>query len=119
MPMWSRRSGHAMTKNKTLIILEDVETAFGRIKILESPSERSRTYYQDSFYHSRSDFKGHSLIAYVHAMCGAIVQSGARRALVLGCAGGNLATMLSDAGCHVTVVDINPYTFELAKRYFG
>ena len=101
-----------------VIVLKEMETPFGRIKIYESPNEKSRTYYQDSCFHSRCDTKGHSLIAYVHAMMGIVLQSKARNVLVLGCAGGNISTMLADGGCQVTTVDINPLSFELAKQYF-
>jgi len=43
----------------------------------------------------------------------------AKNVLLLGCGGGNLATMLARSGKRVTVVDHNPLSFELAKRYFG
>jgi spermidine synthase len=38
---------------------------------------------------------------------------------LVGGGGGTLATMLVRAGCNVTIVDINPASFELAKRHFG
>lgn len=104
--------------SKATVMLEDMETPFGRIKIYETPDEQSRTYYQDSCFHSRCDLKGHSLIAYVHGMCGIMLQANAKKTLVLGCAGGNLCTMLADAGCSVVTVDINRLAFELAKQYF-
>jgi len=37
---------------------------------------------------------------------------------MIGCAGGTLATMLSRAGIQVTLVDIDPLSFEIARRYF-
>lgn len=37
---------------------------------------------------------------------------------MIGCAGGTLATMLSRAGVQVTLVDIDPLSFEIARRYF-
>ncbi len=101
-----------------IIILEDMETPFGRIKIYESKKDGSRTFYQDACFHSRADAKGQSLIAYIHAMHTLIVQAGAKKVAVLGCAGGTLATMLATSGCEVTVVDVNPFAFDLAKRYF-
>jgi len=37
---------------------------------------------------------------------------------MIGCAGGTLATMLSRAGVQVTLVDIDPLSFQIARRYF-
>ncbi len=37
---------------------------------------------------------------------------------MIGCAGGTLATMLSRVGVRVTLVDIDPLSFEIARRYF-
>ena len=41
-----------------------------------------------------------------------------KKVLVLGCGGGNLATRLSRLGKTLTIVDINPISFVLARRYF-
>lgn len=98
-------------------ILEEVYTEFGNIKIL-AESDGSCTYFQDECFHSQADADGVSTCAYVHIMYRLIRQVGARNVLMLGCAGGTLATMLRRLGCGVTVVDINPYAFTLAKRYF-
>ncbi len=48
----------------------------------------------------------------------AIQQVNARNVLVIGCAAGSLPTMLDRAGCNVDVVDINPYAFSIARKYF-
>lgn len=37
---------------------------------------------------------------------------------MIGCAGGTLATMLSRAGILVSLVDIDPVSFEIARHYF-
>ena len=37
---------------------------------------------------------------------------------MIGCGGGTLATMLSRRGVAVTLVDIDPLSFEIARRYF-
>ena len=37
---------------------------------------------------------------------------------MIGCGGGTLATMLASVGCTLTVVDIDPHAFLLARRYF-
>ena len=39
--------------------------------------------------------------------------------LMLGCGGGNLATRLSKLGKRATIVDVNPLSFVIARRFFG
>lgn len=101
-----------------MITLEVVDTEFGVIKIYESCPNKSRAYYQGTHYHSLADPKGHSLFPYVHAMYGVLTQAHAHKIAVLGCAGGTLATMLAANQAEVTVVDINPCSFKLARKYF-
>jgi SAM-dependent methyltransferase len=43
----------------------------------------------------------------------------AKSVLLLGCGGGNLATMLARHGKSVTIVDHDPVSFDLARRFFG
>ena len=45
--------------------------------------------------------------------------SDANSVLLLGCGGGNLATMLARQGKSVTVVDHTRVSFDLVKRFFG
>src|SRR5258707_12866548 len=45
--------------------------------------------------------------------------SDANSVLLLGCGGGNLATMLARQGKSVTVVDHTRGSFDLGKRFFG
>jgi spermidine synthase len=47
-----------------------------------------------------------------------MLQKRPRHVLMIGCAGGTLATMLSRAGVQVTLVDIDPLSFQIARRYF-
>lgn len=101
-----------------MILLEDLDTEFGNIKIMRSRSDGGYTYYQDACFHSQANAEGVSTCGYVHVMYSIIKQSEAKRVLMIGCAGGTLATMLHKEGCEVTVVDINPHAFTLAKRYF-
>lgn len=101
-----------------MIILENLYTEFGNIKIIQSKGDGTCTYYQDECFHSQVRADGISTCAYVHVMYSIIRQAEARRVLMIGCAGGTLATMLHRLGCEVTVVDINPHAFTLAKRYF-
>ena len=76
-------------------------------------------YWQGDYYQSRADKNGVSLLDYIHAIFGLLVQNKARSVLMIGCGGGSLATMLSRTGCEVVAVDVNPQAFVLARRYFG
>ena len=102
-----------------MILLEELDTEFGSIRIVKSKDDGTFTYYQNGCSHSGADIEGTSTYAYVHVMYSIIRQSQAKRVLMIGCAGGSLATMLYRLGCEVTVVDINPHAFVLAKRYFN
>jgi len=55
---------------------------------------------------------------YAHAIYGLILQLEARRILVIGGAGATLPSMLARAGKRVTVVDIDPAAFEIAREFF-
>lgn len=101
-----------------MIVLEDIHTKFGHIKIIQSKSNGACTYYQDKCLHSKINAEGVSICGYVHVMYSIIRQSQAKNILMIGCAGGTLATLLHGLGCKVTVVDINPVAFTLAKKYF-
>ena len=76
------------------------------------------SYWQQGDNHSVADRNGVSLADYIHAMFGFIVQAKARHVLMIGCGGGNLATMLHRIGVRVTMVDIDAHSFEIARRYF-
>src|SRR3954468_18870292 len=101
-----------------MILLEEIDTEFGNIKIMRSKRDGTCSYYQEECFHSQINAEGISTCGYVHVMYSIIKQAKARRVLMIGCAGGTLATMLHNAGCEVTVVDINPHAFTLGKRYF-
>ena len=76
-------------------------------------------YWQGGYCQSRADKSGVSLLDYIHAIFGLLRQKQAQTALMVGCAGGSLATMLSRVGCDVVAIDVNPRAFVLARRYFG
>lgn len=101
-----------------MIVLEDINTNFGHITITKSKKNGTCTYYQDECFHSEATADGISTCAYVHVMYSIIRQSESRHVLMIGCAGWTLATMLHRLGCEVTVVDINPLSFALARKYF-
>lgn len=101
-----------------MILLEEITNEFGHIKIIKSKHDGTCTYYQDECFHSQVNAEGISTCAYVHVMHSIIRQAEARSVLMIGGAGGTLATMLHRTGCKVTVVDINPHAFTFAKKYF-
>lgn len=76
-------------------------------------------YKQGGARQSESDGLGVSTSAYIHAMFGLIAQRPAKRVLCIGCGAGSLATMLARWGAKVTVVDLNPASFDIARQYFS
>jgi predicted O-methyltransferase YrrM len=75
-------------------------------------------YWQGEYYQSRADKGGVSLLDYIHALFGLLVQKSPKSVLMIGCAGGSLATMLTRQGASVTTVDVNPQSFAIARAYF-
>jgi spermidine synthase len=102
-----------------MILIEERTGEFGDVKILRGQTDGSHAYASGGWYHSHADRNGISLASYVHAVYGLVQQAQARRVLLLGCAGGTLATMLARVGCAVTAVDIDPDCFALARKFFG
>jgi spermidine synthase len=76
------------------------------------------SYWEGETQHSAADRNGVSLADYVHAIYGLLRQAKSRSVLMIGGAGGTLATMLARAGMAVTVVDIDPASFDRARQYF-
>lgn len=76
------------------------------------------TYTQAGDNQSVADRQGVSTAEYIHALYGFIRQAGARDVLMIGCGGGTLATMLARARIAVTILDVDPLSFEIARRYF-
>ncbi|HWA90552.1 MAG TPA: fused MFS/spermidine synthase [Rhizomicrobium sp.] len=74
--------------------------------------------WQAQHHQSAADRNGISLADYIHAMFGFLRQAGARRVLMIGCGGGTLASMLHRAGVETVIVDIDPRSLEIARRYF-
>jgi spermidine synthase len=102
-----------------MITLANVETDLGSVSILRNRRTGAIAYWQDSAYQSEADHRGISLAAYVHALHSFIRQRDGRDVLLIGCGGGTLATMLSAHGTRVVVIDINAWSFSLAKEYFS
>lgn len=101
-----------------MIKLGDYDSPFGTISVLRKKSTGTIVYEQAGYFQSESDEDGISLAAYVHAIFGLILEANLRSILVIGGAGCTLGTMLARHGRNVTMVDINPISFSLAKLYF-
>jgi SAM-dependent methyltransferase len=100
-----------------LRILGKYKGTLGEIAIWESEQTGDRYYREGEIFQSQSSASGESRFPYVKIMEAFL--SDTNTVLLLGCGGGNLATMLARQGKSVTVVDHNPVSFELAKRFFG
>lgn len=101
-----------------MITVAERKSRFGAIKIFKTKKTGSLIYAQGDSFQSEADAAGISLVAYIHAMFGLLRQAGSKRVLMIGCGGGTLATMLTNVHCRLTVVDIDPHAFLLARRYF-
>jgi spermidine synthase len=95
------------------------KSRFGLITIEEEKRTGAIAYFQGDYYQSHADRNGVSLLIYIHAIFGLLAQTHAQTVLMIGCAGGSLATMLARANCKIVAVDVNPHVFPLARRYFG
>ncbi len=100
-----------------MALLRQFETDFGTIRVMRS-RDGAMSYFQNGCFHSQSNAKGISVCGYVHVIQEIIRQAHARNILIIGCAGGTLATMLRHLNCKVAVVDINHMAFAIARRYF-
>lgn len=90
----------------------------GPIRLARDKAAGTLIYKQRGGMQSAIDRHGVSLDSYIHALYGLALQAGAAKVLIIGCAGGTLATMLHRAGLRVTVVDIDPVAITIARRHF-
>jgi spermidine synthase len=102
-----------------MILLDAINSEFGGIEILQRRQSGSLIYRQGGSYQSEADWDGVSLASYIHALYGLILQNDARNVLIIGCGGGTLATMLVKSSRDVTIVDIDPASFAVARKYFN
>lgn len=86
------------------------------VRVAEYRFDGSRLYFDGPALYTHVDAQGGNLLAYISAMEQAL--AGAPTVLLLGTAGGALATQLSRAGVAVTAVDDWLTAFELARRWF-
>lgn len=87
-----------------------------RIRVVEHRRDGSRLYFDGGALYTHVDAEGNNLLEYITAMDRAL--RGADSVLMLGTAGGALATLLSRRGGAVTAVDNWPAAFEIARRWF-
>lgn len=99
--------------------IEAIESDHGTINILKSRSTGALIYEVEGCHQSSADSKGVSLASYIHAIFGLLVQAKARNILIIGGGGGTLATMLARGQRDATIVDVDPASFVVARRYFG
>ena len=102
-----------------MILVEDCGSGSDAVAIYRRRTTGAVLYDQLGSSQSEADCNGVSLASYIHALFGLVLQARARDVLMIGCGGGTLATMLARAGSNVTIVDINPDAFTLARRYFS
>lgn len=88
----------------------------GEIRVLEDRVTGARLYEEGGVAQSRVLPGGEADVDYVRLMCALLAESS--DALLLGCGGGSLATMLHRRGSRVAVVDANPISFQLARTFF-
>jgi spermidine synthase len=91
----------------------------GTVRLVRNSKTGALLYAQKGGNQTATDANGISLDSYVHALYHLALQTKPKSALMIGCAGGTLATMLSRAGVRMTVVDIDKAAFVLAKKHFG
>jgi predicted membrane-bound spermidine synthase len=106
-------------KGESLPVIARRTNPFGEIRITTNKRTGAISYSQGSWYQSRADHSGVSLMTYIHAIFGLAIGLGAKRIAVIGGAGGTLGSMLARVGKDVTIVDIDPYAFKIARDFFN
>lgn len=86
------------------------------VTVIEHRYDGSRLYYNDGALYTHVDNLGANLLQYIHGMDRELRD--ADDVLMLGTAGGALATLLSRRGVAVTAVDNWARSFAIARRWF-
>jgi spermidine synthase len=102
-----------------MISLAEMDHEFGAIRVYRDKRTGDLTFLQGGCFQTKTDRNGVSLVTYVHALFGLVMQAKAQRILMVGCGGGSLASMLATAGKRLVVVDVNPAAIEIASRHFN
>jgi SAM-dependent methyltransferase len=100
-----------------MLVLGRFEGKNGVIEVVECLRDGTRVYFEEGVRQSQATPSGESVFTYVKIM-EALLEP-AVDVLILGCGGGNLATRLTRLGKRATVVDVNPLSFVIARRFFG
>jgi spermidine synthase len=87
------------------------------VRVIERLRDSSRLYLEDDSVQTQVDRAGRAALDHVRRM--SLILQTAPSVLVLGAAGGALATLLDRRGAEVTAVDDFASSFELARRWFG
>jgi hypothetical protein len=88
----------------------------GQITIAQERRTGARLYVEEGVKQSYVLPGGSPGLDYVRLMVR--VLEGAPDIILFGCGGGALASELHNRGCRMTVVDDNPISFEIARRFF-
>jgi len=88
----------------------------GEIAVVEELATGARFYREGGVDQSRVLAGGEAGVDYIRLMAALLGDGG--DVLLLGCGGGALATMLHRRGRSVTVVDVNPVSFQLSRTFF-
>jgi hypothetical protein len=88
----------------------------GEIAILEDRSTGARHYREGGISQSCVLPGGDAGVGYIRLMADLLADGDS--SLLLGCGGGALASMLHRGGGRVTVVEVNPLAFTLARTFF-
>lgn len=99
-----------------MIPIAEHKTRHGEVVVLMSRTKIA--YWQDDRHQSEADRNGVSLAAYIHAIHSFLRKAKCRTVLMIGCGGGNLATMLRADGVKVAIAEINERSFEISRKYF-
>jgi spermidine synthase len=102
-----------------MIPVEEIPTEFGTISITQDPATGALTYTVDGQRQGAMDKNGISLAYYIHAFYGLLVQANASSVLMIGGACCTLGVLLAGGQGQLTIVDINPASFDVARRHFG
>lgn len=87
------------------------------VRIFERIRDGSRLYYDNAVLYTHVDRHGENCLAYIAAM--ARLLSERNKVLMLGTAGGALATQISRRGGQITAVDDWDGAFAIARQWFG
>jgi len=119
--MWPARYG-GMEWQK----VSEYGSLFGTVKILAGPAgapadSQLRIYFQDGLVQNTLDSANRSQSFFTYGLEGLVhaYRPNTGRSLVLGLGAGVVPMSLANLGKDVTVVEIDPVSFEVARKHFG